>query len=163
MSKELPSPSKISLILDIPYKQVEEVIYFVNHIVLNSNGNEYLKDKDIIDLTNPKTSIADRRKLINILKSLKIKFTSDSIDAKRCNEYINALKIGSMPFSIEQLFNFVKKHTGIVIGIGAEAIHQLLKNVDLNKEKNSIQKDLLRLDPQSPRFRKQAKRLEVYR
>lgn len=40
MTKELPSPSKISLVLDVSYKEVEEVVYFVNYIILNPGNSK---------------------------------------------------------------------------------------------------------------------------
>ncbi|MDR1991472.1 MAG: DNA-directed RNA polymerase subunit beta' [Mycoplasmataceae bacterium] len=163
MSKELPSPSKISLILNLSYKQVEEVIYFVNHVVLNSAGNTIFKDKDIIDLTSPQTSKIDRQRLIRVLKEIKAKVTKDSIDYKRADEYYKTLKNTSMPFSIEQVFNFITKHTNIRFGIGAEAIYDLLKNVDLQKELINIQNEMVKHNPNSPRFRKLLRRLEVIR
>jgi DNA-directed RNA polymerase subunit beta' len=163
MSKELPSPSKISLVLDIPYKQVEEVIYFVNHIVLSAANSTIFKDKDIIDLTSPQTSKIDRQRLIRVLKEIKAKAPKDSIDYKRADEYYKTLKNTAMPFSIEQVFNFVHKHTNIRFGIGAEAIHELLRNVDLQKESINIQNEMIKLDPNSARFRKLMRRLEVIR
>ena len=41
MTKELPNPSKISLLLDISYKEVEQVVYFVNYIVLDEGTYRY--------------------------------------------------------------------------------------------------------------------------
>ena len=63
MIKELPNPSKISLLLDIPYKEVEQVVYFVNYIILDDNGNPNFKTKDVIDLNNVRSSKANRIKL----------------------------------------------------------------------------------------------------
>ncbi|MDR2369500.1 MAG: DNA-directed RNA polymerase subunit beta', partial [Mycoplasmataceae bacterium] len=163
MSKELPSPSKISLVLDVPYKQVEEVIYFVNHIVLNSASSTIFKDKEIIDLTSPQTSKTDRQRLIRVLKEIKAKVAKDSIDYKRADEYYKTLKNTAMPFSIEQVFNFIHKHTNVRFGIGAEAIYELLHNVDLQKESVNIQNEMIKLDPNNPRFRKLMRRLEVIR
>ena len=56
MVKELPNPSKISLLLNISYKEVEQVVYFVNYIILSANGNKNFRDKEVIDLNNAKTS-----------------------------------------------------------------------------------------------------------
>ena len=39
MIKELPCPSKISL-LDISYKEVEQVVYFVNYIILDEGKQD---------------------------------------------------------------------------------------------------------------------------
>jgi hypothetical protein len=70
MSKELPNPSKISLLLDVSYKEVNEVIYFVNYIVLDEGNPEInqgiLRAKEIVDLAKPKSD--GRKKIQKILK-----------------------------------------------------------------------------------------------
>jgi DNA-directed RNA polymerase subunit beta' len=80
MSKELPSPSKISLVLDIPYKDVEEVIYFVNYIILDNAGSKIFANKDIIDLTDGKTNKINRGKLRKVLGEIVEKVKPESID-----------------------------------------------------------------------------------
>jgi DNA-directed RNA polymerase subunit beta' len=163
MSKELPSPSKISLVLDIPYKDVEEVIYFVNYIILDNAGSKVFANKDIIDLTDGKTNKVNRGKLRKVLGEILEKVKPETVDHRRATDYYNRLKDTSLPFSIEEVFSFIKKHTNIRFGIGAEAIYELLKNVDLQKESTSIQNELTQYEPNHPRFRKLMRRLEVIR
>jgi DNA-directed RNA polymerase subunit beta' len=163
MSKELPSPSKISLVLDIPYKDAEEVIYFVNYIILDNAGSKVFNNRDVVDLTNARTNKLNRGKLRKILSDIKDKVAKDSIDYKRATDYYDRLKDAALPFTIEEVFSFIKKHTNIRFGIGAEAIYELLKGVDLQKESVSIQNELSKLDPSNARFRKLMRRLEVIR
>ena len=127
MIKELPNPSKISLLLNISYKEVEEVVYFVNYIVLNNNDNKQFKSKEVVDLTNPKTSKTNRTKLRSILQDIKAKCDPKSVDKLRAQDYWERLKDSSLPFSIEEVLNFITKYTGIRFGIGAEAIQTLLR------------------------------------
>ena len=87
MIKELPNPSKISLLLNISYKEVEEVVYFVNYIVLNNNDNKQFKSKEVVDLTNPKTSKTNRTKLRSILQDIKAKCDPKSVDKLRAQDY----------------------------------------------------------------------------
>jgi DNA-directed RNA polymerase subunit beta' len=163
MTKELPSPSKISLVLGISYKEVEQVVYFVNYIVLDNNGNAIFNNKEVIDLTDKHTNRITRGKLRKVLDDIRAKVNKDSLDYRRANDYYNRLKDSSLPFSIEEVFSFIKKHTGIRLGIGAEAILELLKTIDLAKEAKEIQKKLSKYPTTDARFRKLMRRLETIR
>ena len=161
MIKELPNPSKISLLLNISYKEVEEVVYFVNYIVLNNNDNKQFKSKEVVDLTNPKTSKTNRTKLRSILQDIKAKCDPKSVDKLRAQDYWERLKDSSLPFSIEEVLNFITKYTGIRFGIGAEAIQTLLRELDLQKELEEIKKQLNIVPPNKPEFKKLIRRLET--
>ncbi len=161
MIKELPNPSKISLLLNISYKEVEQVVYFVNYIILSANGCKEFRDKEVIDLNNSKTSKNSRGKLRSILSEIMKKLEKGSIDMIRAQNYFARLKDSSLPFSIEEVFNFITKHTGVRFGIGAEAIYQLLKELDLNQEVKKIEDGLKKSDPHTPEFRKLTRRLET--
>ncbi|MEF9984887.1 MAG: DNA-directed RNA polymerase subunit beta' [Malacoplasma sp.] len=150
MTKELPCPSKISLILDISYKEVEQVVYFVNYIILDEGDSKYAKNfkfKEVVDLSSPKASKESRSKLRKTLRQI-----YESIDPKKSPEehikfkmakaYYDTLAESNMPFSIEEVFNFIQRYTKMRFGIGAEAILELLKNIDLEREYNAIQKKL---------------------
>ncbi len=155
MTKELPNPSKISLILDISYKEVEQVVYFVNYIILDEgnykyNGEKIFNLKEIIDLSNPKHSIKTRNKLRRILKDIQteIKKTNgrQDIDYKRAVTYDVILAEKNLPFSIQDVFKFITKYTGIKFGVGASAIQELLKNIDLESEYKKIKNSLKEYD-----------------
>jgi DNA-directed RNA polymerase subunit beta' len=163
MTKELPSPSKISLLLGISYKEVEQVVYFVNYIVLDNNGSKVFANKEIIDLTDKNVNRITRGKLRKILDDIRNKAQKESLDYRRANDYYNRLKDSALPFSIEEVFGFVRKHTGIRLGIGAEAIYELLKNIDLEKEAQIIQKSLSKYPSTDAYFRKLMRRLETIR
>lgn len=161
MSKELPSPSKISLVLDISYKEVEEVIYFVNYIVMDNAGNNIFANKQVIDLSNPKTNKANRTALRTIIAEIIEKLKEDTVDYNRAKQYHERLRDSALPFSIEEVFSFIRKYTNIQFGIGAEAILELLRKVDLPADATKITEELSTLQPQSPRFKKLMNRLEV--
>lgn len=163
MTKELPNPSKISLVLGISYKEVEQVVYFVNYIVLDNNGNDVFANKEIINLTDKNTNRITRGKLRKVLDDIRNKVSKESLDYRRANDYYNRLKDSALPFSIEEVFNFIKKHTGIRLGIGAEAILELLKNTDLEKETKIIEKNLSKCSTTDAKFRKLMRRLETIR
>ncbi|MDE5774850.1 MAG: hypothetical protein K2H51_00780, partial [Malacoplasma sp.] len=110
MTKELPCPSKISLVLDISYKEIEQVVYFVNYIVLDEGNGKYPKNfsfKEVIDLSSQKSSKETRSKLRKTLREI-----YESIDVKKSPEnaikykiartFYETLAESNMPFSIEE-------------------------------------------------------------
>lgn len=146
MTKELPCPSKISLVLDISYKEVEQVVYFVNYIVLDEGNGKFTKNfsfKEVIDLSSQKSSKETRSKLRKTLREIyesidPKKSPEDAIKYKIARTFYDTLAESNMPFSIEEVFNFISSYTGMRFGIGAEAILELLQKIDLNKEYDDI-------------------------
>jgi DNA-directed RNA polymerase subunit beta' len=63
-----------------------------------------------------------------------------------------------LPFSIDEVFNFISKYTGIRFGIGSAAVQELLKQVDLKEEIESIKKQI---KPGIPDFNRLMSRLQV--
>ena len=170
MTKELPCPSKISLVLDISYKEVEQVVYFVNYILLDEGNGKYSKNfhfKEVIDLSSQKSSKETRSRLRKTLREIyqKIdpkKSAEDAIMYKMAKTFYNTLAESNMPFSIEEVFNFIGKYTGMRFGIGAEAILELLQKIDLDKEYQEIQKKLRALEiTNDSKTKKLVRRLET--
>lgn len=173
MTKELPNPSKISLLLDISYKEVEQVIYFVNYIILDEgdykyNGEKVFEKKEIVDLSSAKNNTRIRNKLRRILKDIQeqIKNTSPNgrqdIDYKRAATYYVILGTQNLPFSIQEVFKFITKYTKIKFGVGAQAIYELLKSIDFDQEYKNIKNELKTLDDLSnQKTRKLLIRLET--
>ncbi len=157
MTKELPRPSKISLLLDISYKQVEQVVYFVNYIVLDEGDykgkdNIIFKKKDIIDLASEKNARLSRIKLRKILGEIyqELKDSSKNInndlELKKAKIYRERLRDSNLPFSIDEIFKFINRYKKIEFGIGAEAILCLLKEINLDSEYTSIVNNLKKID-----------------
>lgn len=150
MTKELPCPSKISLVLDISYKEVEQVVYFVNYIVLDAGNDKFpqnFKEKEIIDLSSQKSSKETRSRLRRTLREIyqsidPEKSREDAIKYKMARTFYDTLEQSNMPFSIEEVFNFISSYTGMRFGIGAEAILELLQKIDLDKEYKKIDETL---------------------
>ena len=165
-SKELPNPSKISLLLDISYKEVNEVIYFVNYIVLDDGNPEVNQGlfhaKEVVDLTRAKSD--GRRKIQKILKDIAglIK-DKTSLDYNRAIHYYEYLNTSNMPFSIQEVFNFITRYTRVKFGMGAEAIQTLLKKIDLDKEMDEIEKSLHNQNHSSAETKKILRRLECFK
>ncbi len=173
MTKELPCPSKISLLLDISYKEVDQVVYFVNHIVLDegiytNQAKKVFKLKEVIDLSSPKSTIQSRAKLRKILREISEKRLKEKdgdrkdLDYLRAKSYYERLKDSALPFSIEEVFKFIRKHTNVRFGIGAGAIYELLKNIDLDYEYSKIQKELTKYEASTDiKAKKLLRRLET--
>lgn len=133
MVKELPSPSKISLVLDISYKEVEQVVYFISYIVLDPGNGEVFKFKEIVDLSG-KGSKNARGKLRKVLREIFMRLKKGSPDYERARTYYQRLYNSNLPFSIDEVSAFIRKHAGVRLGIGAEAILELLDKIDLEAE-----------------------------
>ncbi|GAA5414760.1 DNA-directed RNA polymerase subunit beta' [Ureaplasma ceti] len=171
MTKELPNPSKISLLLDISYKEVEQVVYFVNYIILDEghyeyNGEKLFRLKEIVDLSSAKHNAKTRTKLRRILKDIQDEIVKEHgrehFDYKRAVTYDLTLAEKNLPFSIQEVFKFITKYTGIKFGVGAAAIQELLKNIDLDKEYDKIKADLKEYnDVSNAKARKLLSRLET--
>jgi DNA-directed RNA polymerase subunit beta' len=162
MNKELPSPSKISLLLNVPHKKLDEVVYFVNYIVVNNNGSKHFNTKDIINLQDAADSEINRKKLYAILTDIKKQVVSGSTDELKVNEFLSRIQNTNLPYSIESLYKIINKYTGIEFGIGAEAIKKLLENINLQTELAAIKNDLRNnQNTTSPIFKKLTKRYET--
>ena len=170
MTKELPCPSKISLILDISYKEVEQVVYFVNYIVLDEGNSEFpknFKEKEVVDLSSQKSSKETRSKLRRTLRQIyqsidPTKSAEDKIKYNMAITFYNTLEQSNMPFSIEEVFNFISRYTGMRFGIGAEAILELLKKIDLDQEYKKIDKALRKQEiTNDSKSKKLVRRLEA--
>ena len=150
MTKELPCPSKISLVLDISYKEVEQVVYFVNYIVLDEGDSKFAKNfkfKEVIDLSSQKASKETRSKLRKTLREIYQTIDPNSsvenkIKHNMGKTFYDTLGESNMPFSIEEVFNYISRYTGMKFGIGAEAILELLQKTNLDSEYEAINKKL---------------------
>ncbi|MEI6842975.1 MAG: DNA-directed RNA polymerase subunit beta' [bacterium] len=117
-------PSRISMVLGIPTADLEKVIYFAGYIVTKVSEEDrvrYLKDLDseykakVKSLQDEKTKEAVKEMLLN---------------AKREIESIQEGRV----FDEIEYHNFSMKYgTMFEAGIGAEAIYNIFKKIDLNK------------------------------
>lgn len=178
MIKELPLPSKISLVLGMTYKQVEEVVYFQNYIVIDpgfwksdAKSGGYEK-KEVLNLTDTKKSIVTRTKLRRLIKQVLNKIAQDDPLGNKSNSYrqgeayYKQLKDNNLPFSASEMFKYLEIHTGIRIGIGAEAIEELLKGIDLAQVEAELEELLTQKeysDHSDPKTKRILRRLNVIR
>ena len=180
MSKELPSPSKISLLLNMTYKDVEQIIYFVNYVVIkNPSCKKFYQAGEIVPINDAKLNQKAREKIVDaldiIIKKLEKQILSLNknsskhveelrelqFDHQYCVTTKEALGDTTLPFSIHTVFAMLKKHLDIDIGIGSAAIKQLLEQVDLKAQYKKTRDLLKHLTPSNPKFSKEMNRLQL--
>jgi len=126
-------PSRIGLIMGLPTGDLERVIYFAGYIVSKVHEDEkekFLKDLDSEYKSKVKTANDDKTK-----EALKELF----VNARR---EIESLTEG---FVMDEaaFHKFSMKYGSIFeAGIGAEAIYNILKDIDLKKLKVNLEKEL---------------------
>ena len=147
-------PSRMGLILDVSPKQLEEVVYFAAHIVLNPGTSKVLQYKQFLDEKTARTVFVDA------INDFKGSLEPDSADALRAEELIARMQKPEETFDFFSSSSFISKYTGAEFGEGAGAIKRLLHEVDLDKEFEAISKDI-QSETSAQRRIKLAKRLEV--
>lgn len=127
-------PSRLALILDVSPSKLEGVVYYIDYIVTHVDED---KRKEIIE------------EIDNELKS-KVKILKKDLDAKsklaneaeRLKQQVLDLKIGHVLIE-NDYFELSRKFGGLFkASTGAEAIKQILENMDLRKEIRAIEKRL---------------------
>ncbi|MCR5491639.1 MAG: hypothetical protein K6F32_05895, partial [Bacilli bacterium] len=148
-------PSRMSLVLEITPKQLEDIIYFNAHVVLNAGTCEKLQYKDYLS-----ESVA-RVKFTEEIQALRAagRFADSPIDDERATELINRMANPVETFDFFTTAEFIKKYTDAEFGEGAASIKRLLHEVDLDAEFEAISAELRTASSQ--RRLKLAKRLEV--
>jgi DNA-directed RNA polymerase subunit beta' len=146
-------PSRMGLVLDVSPKQLEEVIYFAAHIVLNPGTSTVLKYKDFLD------EKACRVEFVDAINAFKAQIPEGSADALKADELISKMQNGAETFDFFTNSAFISKYTGAEFGEGAAAVKRLLHEVDLDKEFDEIEKEVKEFSGQ--RRIKLTKRLEV--
>ena len=153
-------PSRIGLLLDASPKQLEEVVYYNAHIVLDAGKSTKLTYAEFINEKN------GREVFIPAIEEI----LSDSDNHgvfMGSQEYvegqslINKLKNPGEVFDFQTNANFISKHAGVVFSEGAEAIKKLLINIGgrLDEEAKEVTKKIKESSEQVRQ--KLTKRLEV--
>ncbi|MEK7227567.1 MAG: DNA-directed RNA polymerase subunit beta' [Patescibacteria group bacterium] len=117
-------PSRISLVMGIPVSDLEKVIYFAGYIVTSVSEEEKVRVlKDLDSEFKSKSKVLQDEKSRTALKELALATKHD----------IEALVPGKVLNEVEYHRSSVKYPTIFEAGIGAEAIYDILKKIDLNK------------------------------
>ncbi len=146
-------PSRISLILDIPPKALEEIVYFVAHVCLNGGTSTILEPKQVFD---EKTA---REVFPRVIEEFCDKLDPESADYEIAQDLIEKMGNSNEAFNFFDTAAFISKHTGAEFGEGAQAIKELLKKVDLDEEFYEIESHLV--DAKKQNRQNLLKRLQV--
>ncbi len=117
-------PSRISMILGLTSAEVEKVIYFAGYVVTAVHENEraqILKDLDAEYKAKSKTVQDEKTK--DALKEVYLQ-TKKDIDSIQRGIVLDEVAYHNFSVKYSTLFD---------AGIGAEAVHNILRNVDLKK------------------------------
>jgi len=159
------SPSRIGLLLDMPVKEIERVVYFANYIIteididgrkaaISQLDSEFkMFKKKIVDKTDAEKDQLEKDK--KTLKTEEYEKKADKIE-KELEKELDALN--EQHTKVKTELKDLKKHQvlselkyrefsmkfGHVFkaGIGAEAIKQVIENIDLSKLIQELREDL---------------------
>ena len=153
------APSKMGLVLGIAPKQLEEVVYFVSHIVTNPGISKILTYRQVLD------EKAGREVLSSVIEKEILEaglVQEGESDYVKAQTFIALSKKRNQPFDFFTISKFVSRYLGASFGIGAEAVLKLLKEIDLDKEIKDVTADLKESSGDKNQKRiKAIKRLEV--
>ena len=147
---------KMGLVLDIPAKQVEEVIYFMSQVVLDAGTCKHLSKGDVLD---EKTA---RERFSVIVGEILEKLDPESYEYTYGASLLERINNPKEPFEFSNNANFISDFTNARFGVGAEAIKELLSGMDVDAEFNKIRAELK--DTQGDKNQRRVKllkRLEV--
>ena len=149
-------PSRMALILDVSPKDIEEVVYFVSHIVLKPGDSNILGRCEVLDEKRA------RERFPYVLDVIIARLNPEDPDYSRALEIKAKIENPKEAFDFYTFSSFISKHTGAEFGMGAEAIKRLLSEVNLDEEFQNIQRDLKETQGHKNQKRiKLLKRLEV--
>ncbi len=178
------TPSRIGLLLDLPIKTLEQVVYFAAYIVKSVNTEE--KDKAIVELAGAYKAQQQEVKTEyhNRLNDLKLKHKKEQTDKKKATTELKQLEEESVA-TVEELAeqhatsesDLADLRVGQVIselkyrdlsmkfghvftaGIGAEALREIIVGMDLEKFAEECKAELTKSTGQ--KHKKLIKRLKL--
>ena len=137
------SPSRIAVLLNMKGKELDDVNYFVSYVVLDpGSATDHLSYKLVLDLGSGKEGDKTRLRLRNTLKDIDEQLEADSFAHEYCQYFLNQLSNFNNPVNIVECLNFISKYTNAKFGIGAEAIYEMLANLDLAAEITAVKAKL---------------------
>jgi DNA-directed RNA polymerase subunit beta' len=126
-------PSRMSILLGIPLTELEKVIYFAGYIIVSVHEEE--RDRIIADLD---------AEFKNKLKNATDEETREKLKSLLLNtkKEIAEIRTGKVLNEIAYHHYSLKYGSAFEAGIGAEAVFQLFKEIDLEKMKAKTEKSL---------------------
>ena len=125
-------PSRLSILLNIPMNDLEKVIYFAGYVITKVNKDEKERILQTLETeykNKTKNADVDTRERLHELMVISKKELAEIYEGKVLNEALH--------------HHFVVKYSSAFeTGIGAEAVYEILKNLDLKKLKTKTEHDL---------------------
>lgn len=124
------TPSKMALLLDIPPKALEAVIYFQSHVVMDPG--EYCKEKGLLSY---KQVLDERDARLTFIAILNEFLSDDSIlltpdEENTAKGLIANMENNEQTYLFESAAKFIGRKTGAKFGWGAESVEELLHELD---------------------------------
>jgi len=128
----------ITKILNLKLNDIREVVYFVSHVVLEAGSchQNQLHQGEVLQ-----ESVA-RQKFMIIIQEIADDDNTDDEDKQRALEYVAKLRNLKEAFEFHTYSGFISRYKNTVFGIGAEAIYELLKKIDIEKEITHTQNEI---------------------
>ncbi|MGI6644552.1 MAG: DNA-directed RNA polymerase subunit beta' [Bacilli bacterium] len=129
--------SIIGTLLDMSSRNLESIVYFKSHVVLDVGTSKILQYKQTLDESN------SRDVFIQVIKEeIQPLLEPGKYEYAKSESRLNELADENRAFDFFTMANFISQYTGAVFGEGAEAVKQLLKDVDLDKEFELVNEEM---------------------
>jgi len=156
------TPSRIGLLLDLPIKTIEQVVYFAAYVVISvdEEAQEETKKQLAEEYKKHRTTIQDEAKSKKSSdKELAQKVQELDEQHSTAKEELAGLKIGSVYSELEYRNLSMKFGHVFKAGTGAESIREIISNIDLQKLINKLEIDLTKSSGQ--KHKKIIKRIKL--
>ncbi|MDR0832414.1 MAG: DNA-directed RNA polymerase subunit beta' [Bacillales bacterium] len=152
-------PSRIATILGIKPKDLEDVIHFQSNIVLTADRdtNPIFEEREVF-FKDTKVNEKTRNKFIQVYQNIIAELSEGTTDYNIAQDYLARISDKNEPFEFDRYAKFIQKYTDAEFGIGSEAIKELLKGLDLEKERENV---LAEIDTIANE--KDARKIKLYR
>ncbi|MBD3270889.1 DNA-directed RNA polymerase subunit beta' [Candidatus Peregrinibacteria bacterium] len=151
------TPSRIGLLLDLPIKAIEQVVYFAAYIITDvdyDSKKEALETLQSEYKSTRKKYQEESQKMVSDAANKKDKSMIDKIEKEYANkiedidkqyknnlEQLNGIDIGKIYSELEYRELSTKFGQVFRAGIGAEAIRRIIENLDLQKLINELKEE----------------------
>lgn len=141
------TPSRVGLLLDLPIKTIEQVVYFAAYVVISVDdeakeeakkqlAEEYKKHRTAIQ-EEAKSKKANEKELAQKVQELDEQHST-------AKEELSGIKIGSIYSELEYRNLSMKFGHVFKAGTGAESIREIISNIDLQKLIDHLEVELVK-------------------
>lgn len=158
------TPSRIGLLIDLPIKAIEQVVYFAAYIVISMDekAKNETKEQLVVEYKNYRKKLQEEldKKLTELKahktgekgekevkpESLQKEYAQKIVELDEQNrtakDELESIKVGKIFSELEYRDMSMKFGHIFKAGIGAEAIRNIMQNLDLGKLIEQLEKDL---------------------